>query len=431
MPSVEPSMFPSRIPTSDPTAIPTSSPTTLNYTKVGESTILIIYTEEDYDNDNAGDSYLELYSNQLSNTTTKSINEIIFQNKHKFASDVEFCVVFNMIVQSSVDSNSNCGSYYQEIVNKSSINNGTIDIATTRFVAFGMFDWFITDTSNNSVINDTMDSFEDEETIEQVISLINTKMNMLYDRRGFTATDVLIDYDWELSMNDDDDDNSDPSYVLSIQNLDNNARLTVIITAGVLLVVIMMSSAGYASFGKRYGSDKPNYWLVFLFFESCCDSWTDIIFLCALVVDKSVSDSVGPVLFVLSLLFLIIPYFLSWIGAIYWITKWNRWRHDNPKRLKQYLSKYRAILLLLTVISNFFSSVDLLTSKMFGFDLFYFPLKKNEINSLKNWRFIIVFLLLVCQKFSHFVVFVARSFVFVLAKKTWARQFFVLFYFAW
>ena len=85
-------------------------------------------------------------------------------------------------------------------------------------------------------------------------------------------------------------------------------------------------------------------------------------------------------LFFISLVFIILPYLMSCIVCIYWIISWNHWKYDHPYRLKNYLKSYEILIILLTLFGGFYSSIDLLQSKLFYLRATYFPLKIDEYN---------------------------------------------------
>ena len=74
----------------------------------------------------------------------------------------------------------------------------------------------------------------------------------------------------------------------------------------------------------------------------------------------------------------------------------NNLKNDNESRLKCYLSKYKFLIIVLTLISDFFASIDIVTSKIFLHDTFYFPIKFEEMDELSYWRFFISNVLEVC-----------------------------------
>ena len=78
---------------------------------------------------------------------------------------------------------------------------------------------------------------------------------------------------------------------------------------------------------------------------------------------------------------------MSCIIAIYYS---HMWKHNNTKygsRMREYINKYQFFLFAFTMFGSFYSTIDLLKSKLFYLYLFNIPLKHNELNSLKILRF--------------------------------------------
>ena len=84
---------------------------------------------------------------------------------------------------------------------------------------------------------------------------------------------------------------------------------------------------------------------------------------------------------------------MSCIVGIIFILKWNKWKQDYPTRLKLWLTKYETLLLFFSLFGGFYATIDALRTKLFYFDFFYFPLKKQEVNQLIYLRFINILIL--------------------------------------
>lgn len=65
----------------------------------------------------------------------------------------------------------------------------------------------------------------------------------------------------------------------------------------------------------------------------------------------------------------------------------------DSKRLYNYLNKYEVLIYLLTIVSGFYNSIDLLRSKIFYLSIFLFQMKNEEFNQLKKYRFVNIILL--------------------------------------
>ena len=87
-------------------------------------------------------------------------------------------------------------------------------------------------------------------------------------------------------------------------------------------------------------------------------------------------------------IFVITPYLMSILVAIYSIFHWTRWKQDHPSRLKHYLKRYEFVIILFTLFGGFYATIDLFRSKILYSRLTYFPLKQSECNDLKYLRFI-------------------------------------------
>ena len=133
---------------------------------------------------------------------------------------------------------------------------------------------------------------------------------------------------------------------------------------------------------KGGGYDHVNYFVIFQYIRNLADFWTDLLFAIVLYVRK-----IDIILFILSLIFVVFPFLMQCFLAVHWINRWKNWKQDNPKRLKDYLSKYQTLLVWLTLCGGFYNSIDIIRSKLFYQECFYFPLKKQEYLQLKNVRF--------------------------------------------
>ena len=108
----------------------------------------------------------------------------------------------------------------------------------------------------------------------------------------------------------------------------------------------------------------------------------------------------------LSLIFIIIPFITSCIIAIRFIIHWLRSTDLNSDRLVLYLKKYDKLILIFTIISGFYPSIDLLTSKLFPYKIFYFPLMREEKEELNNYRFINIVLLENIPQFGIQIIYI-------------------------
>ena len=95
-------------------------------------------------------------------------------------------------------------------------------------------------------------------------------------------------------------------------------------------------------------------------------------------------------LFYISLIFTLIPFFLSLSFIIYWIFRWRIMTAVVLHRLNDYLHTYSVVLIMLTIFSDFYSSTSILLarSKLFCLDVFNLSLKQSEMDKLIVYRFI-------------------------------------------
>ena len=157
---------------------------------------------------------------------------------------------------------------------------------------------------------------------------------------------------------------------------------TYVLIGGLSIGSIICLSALYVWITSKKKGDNMNFLSIFRFIFQTLDLWTDMSF-CIVLYIKNKKE-----LFLSSLLFLMIPYLMSCCVSIYWIIVWNNWKYDHPHRLKNYLKSYEILILLLSVFGGFYSTVDLLRSKLFYLKVTYLPLKQSEYDKLQYLRFI-------------------------------------------
>ena len=97
--------------------------------------------------------------------------------------------------------------------------------------------------------------------------------------------------------------------------------------------------------------------------------------------------------FSVSLIFTILPLVVSILLVIVWIRRWLVESYSVSRRIKTYIAKYSFLLIIFTIIGDFYSCIILLQSKLLCMEMFNFPLKKNESDRLVLWKFINVTLL--------------------------------------
>ena len=71
------------------------------------------------------------------------------------------------------------------------------------------------------------------------------------------------------------------------------------------------------------------------------------------------------------------------LGLMKHIHKWN----NSSFYISYYINKYDSFLIGVTIVSGFYTSVELARSKMFYFDRFCLSLKEVDYMDVQNWRF--------------------------------------------
>ena len=137
------------------------------------------------------------------------------------------------------------------------------------------------------------------------------------------------------------------------------------------------------------GSDKPNIIYILRFFHSSLDFWTDILFCYQMYILSELF------FFFASLLFIILPILGSMVLIIYFIYTWRVLSKHVivSRRIMDYLNKYEAVLLMASLITSFPATMLLTRSKLFYFNVFYFPLTQEEFDAAIMFRVINVTLL--------------------------------------
>ena len=166
-----------------------------------------------------------------------------------------------------------------------------------------------------------------------------------------------------------DNNNNDDGNSIAIKKW--NEISTQIVLIGILfaiaLFIITYVSWYCDSHKSRKINDRVKFVSLFKFIFQILDIFSDIGF-CIILYLSQDADTLFVHLFIFSLFFLCVPYILSLL-VIYWIIRWTSWIEDQPSRLKNWLIKYGYFLLFLTIISNFYSAVDLCQSKIFYIDM--------------------------------------------------------------
>ena len=182
-----------------------------------------------------------------------------------------------------------------------------------------------------------------------------------------------------------------------IKNFDESGTffsLSVII----LCVLLVLSSCIYYKSKVQQQGDKVKYGLIVKFCFQVSDFISDLFFNLILYLENRLYE-----ITYISITLMILSYIGSVITCIYWIGKWstNSSIKYHPNRFHEYLSEYRILLMGLTLFSNFYVSIDLLTSKLFYLNAFNFPLTKDEHGSLDKYRF---FNVVIIENAGQFII---------------------------
>lgn len=142
-----------------------------------------------------------------------------------------------------------------------------------------------------------------------------------------------------------------------------------------LPVVIFGWSYVYHSQRKFIGCDKPNYFAIFAAFWTFGDFYSDIMFCMVLLL-------LNNYLLYFSLCFSIIPHIIGNILALVHIHKWSNYNIYISK----YINRYDWLLITVSAIAGFYSSIELARSKIFYISKFSMQLKREDYEKIQNFR---------------------------------------------
>ena len=148
--------------------------------------------------------------------------------------------------------------------------------------------------------------------------------------------------------------------------------------AGGFTMILIFAGMFYYYCIINKGFDKVEIAALLRCGTNLADFATDLIF--SVILFEESSDLAIP-----SLIEAVLPYVISCGVGLYWL---ERWRVRTDSRLLNYLKKYDTMLIILSVIVGFYSAVGLLRSKLFSHQMFNFQLRRNEVQTLANYRFI-------------------------------------------
>lgn len=183
----------------------------------------------------------------------------------------------------------------------------------------------------------------------------------------------------------------DPNDAIMGENIRAWELLTTIVVSCCVGFGILFSCFSIIHYRKIVNSkerfDSPKYFLIFKSFQGVADLWTDLSFSLIIYFENHLYLSF------IALSFVLIPFLMQCIIAIYFVQKWKKIKINNPKRIKNYLTKYETLIYILTIVIGFYSTCDLLRSKLFYKEVFLFQLKCDEYLALDKFRFINVIII--------------------------------------
>ena len=133
---------------------------------------------------------------------------------------------------------------------------------------------------------------------------------------------------------------------------------------------------------RFYGCDKPNYLAIFSFFWHVGDLYSDIIFACVLIFQENK-------LWYFATTFVFVPYMGGAIMLLKHMHKWN----NSSFYISYYIHRYDTFLIAVTIVSGFYTCIELARSKIFYMDRFYLALSRKEYMSVQNFKFFNIMLL--------------------------------------
>ena len=180
------------------------------------------------------------------------------------------------------------------------------------------------------------------------------------------------------------DSTNEPKAGHSSKMLDKIDDITqyLVLSLIVILFVILVFRNFHFKISCFSGADMCGYASLIVYLQCTFDFWTDLLFSYSMYLQNQVYY------FYFSLIFTIIPLFASTIICIYFIHHWQTMDCPISQRIQNYLRKYSLILILFSMIGDFYSSVMLLKSKLFYLPMFNLHPHRSDSTRLKNFRFV-------------------------------------------
>ena len=162
--------------------------------------------------------------------------------------------------------------------------------------------------------------------------------------------------------------------------------LTSVFTPFILSIVVSI----YHRSNRFYGCDKPNFVAIF----ACCwnfgDFYSDLIFTFILI-------SQNNKLWYYAMVFLFVPYLVGNVLLMKTIRKWQK----SSFYISNYAFKYDTLIIIVSIICGFYTSIELARSKIFYLDMFSLQLKYQDYVDVQKLRFFNIVIL----ELSEFVCF--------------------------
>ena len=126
---------------------------------------------------------------------------------------------------------------------------------------------------------------------------------------------------------------------------------------------------------KFHGCDKPNYFAIFWAFWNFGDLYSDLMFTMILILNSNN-------LWYFSTFFVLVPHFVSNFLSLYNIQKWQ----NESIHLSKYILHYDWLFISVSCLAGFYTSVELVRSKMFYLPMFSMQLSQQDYFKIQNLR---------------------------------------------
>ena len=150
-----------------------------------------------------------------------------------------------------------------------------------------------------------------------------------------------------------------------------------IVLGGSFGMPLLLTGIGIIYHGqeKFYGCDKPNYFAIFWAFWNFGDLYSDLIFTMILLFESSN-------LWYFSMFFVCVPYTVANVVSLYNIRRWQ----NESISLSKYISKYDWLIITVSCLAGFYTSVELARSKLFYLPMFSMQITQQDYFKIQNLR---------------------------------------------